>query len=230
MRTLDSAFDVGDVLLSTAEKGEIRVNIGDVDTKQGYAINVPVWGPDGYISRPNDPEDGACRAVYFVDGHNRRVLATCDNRFAKQAGTLEPGDRIICTSGPTRFYLRRAKQRIGFYTESIDDATVGGKGMMLDLSGEDAAIAIKVWGCLIHLDGKAGRILLSASDGASAATLVLDAAKGISIMGGVCNIDCGFVTVGMTGGVRPGIPGVDTALYGPMGTLGVASSSVYIAK
>lgn len=231
MRTLDSAFDVGDVLLSTAEKGEIRVNIGDVDTKQGYAINVPVWGPDGYISRPNDPEDGACRAVYFVDGHNRRVLATCDNRYAKQAGTLEPGDRIICTFGPTRFFLRRAKQRIGFYTESIDDMPAGGKGMLLDLSGEDGAITIKVGACLIYMDGKAGKIMLTASNGSQASTLVLDAANGASVIAGSMNIDCGFVTVGLNaGGVRPGIPGVDTALYGAMGQTGVASANVFISK
>lgn len=231
MRQLDSAFDVGDVLLSTAEKGEIRVNIGDVDTKAGYAINVPVWGPDGYLTRPNDPEDGACRAVYFVDGHNRRVLATCDYRFAKQAGTLDPGDRMVVTDGPSRFFLRKKDQRIGFYTESIDDATVGGKGMLLDLSGKEAAITIKVWGCLIHLDGKAGRIMLTASNGSQASTLVLDAAKGASVISGSMNIDCGFVTVGLnSGGVRPGIPGVDTALYGAMGQTGVASASVFIAK
>ena len=231
MRQLDSAFDVGDVLLSTAEKGEIRVNIGDVDKKVGYAINVPVWGPDGYISRPNDPEDGACRAVYFVDGHNRRVLATCDNRFAKQAGTLEPGDRMIVSDSPARFFLRKKDQRIGFYTESIDDATVGGKGMLLDLSGKEAAITIKVWGCLLHMDGKAGRIMLTASNGSQASTLVLDAVNGASIMAGVLNVDCPFATIGLNSdGTRPGKPGVDTVILGAVGTTGIASPKIYAAQ
>jgi hypothetical protein len=226
----DQYFDLGDVLLSTAEKGQIRVNLGDVDTQKGYGVSTPVWGPDGYLAVPNDPKDGAARALFLTTGQGRRAIAFSDNRFAGQAGTMEPGDRMIVTDGPTRWYLRRKDKRIGFYTEAENDPPVGGKGMLFDMSGKDGVIQLRAGGCSITLDAQKGTITLCAAGPSGAATLVLDPVNGIQLLSGIVNVDAPFVTLGQTGGVRPGIPGVDTVLYGPLGTAGVASTSVFVAK
>lgn len=228
MRTLDSAFDVGDVLLSTAENGEIRVNLGDVDTKKGYAVNVPVWGPDGYITRPNDPEDGACRAVYFVDGHNRRVLATCDNRFAKQAGTLKPGDRMIVTDGPTRLYLKRATQKIGVYTEAKTKPAVGGSAMTVDVDGDTGNITIKRGGETIVLSEGSVTIVCA---GPAAQSSILMTPDAITIMASVINLAGQAVSLGMNSdGTMPGKLGVDTVTIGALGNTAIASPRVFAAQ
>jgi hypothetical protein len=231
-RYADHLTDVADVLLSTAEGSEVRVNIGEETTGVGIAQDVQVWGPDGFISRPNDPSDKGCAQVlYLAEGQQRRVFATRDNRFAKQAGALDPGDRIIVTDGPPRFFLKQSSQRVGLYTEAVNDPPAGGKGMMLDLSGEDGVIQIRCGGCVLVLDGQNGRIQLSAIGSAGAATLVLDSVNGVSLMGGIANLDCSFVTLGLNSdGTRPGKPGVDTVLLGAVGTAGVASPKIYAAQ
>lgn len=227
----DQYIDTGDVVLSTAENGQIRVNLGDVDKQTGYGVSVPAWGPDGYLARPNDSGEGAARALYLTDGNNKRAFAFSDNRFAKQAGTLDPGDRMIVSSGDARFYLRNEDNRIGFYTEAQSDPPVGGKGMLFDMSGKDGVIQIRCGGCSITLDGQKGTITLCAAGPSGAATLTLDAVNGFSVVAGIANIDAGNVTLGATGGtLRPGTPGVDSALYGAMGQSGIASSCVFIAK
>lgn len=227
----DQYFDRGDVVLSTAEKGQVRVNLGDVDRKTGYGVSTPVWGPDGYLARPNDPESGACQALYLTDGQNRRAVAFCDNRFAAQAGTLAPGDRMIVSSQAARFYLRNADNRIGFYTEAQSEPPTGGKGMLFDMSGKDGVIQIRCGGASITLDGQKGTITLCAAGPSGASTLVLDAVNGFQALAGIVNLDAPFVTVGLTSaGTRPGTPGLDTALVGPTGQAGLPAPKCYIAS
>lgn len=227
----DQYIDTGDVVLSTAENGQIRVNLGDVDKQTGYGVSVPVWGPDGYLARPNDSGDGAARALYLTDGNNKRAFAFSDNRFAKQAGTLDPGDRMIVSDCAARFFLKKETAHIGFYTEAKDEPPVGGKGMTVDLNGDDGKIVLRAGGCSITIDGQAGTITLLAAGPSGAATLTLDAVNGFSVVAGIANIDAGNVTLGATGGtLRPGTPAVDSALYGAMGQSGIASSCVFIAK
>ena len=215
-----------------AEGGEVRVNPGEETTGEGFASDTQVWGPDGYIARPNDPNDkGAAQVFYTVEGQQQIALAFRDNRFAAQAGTLEPGDRMIVTDGPTRFYLKRTKAQVGLYTEAANEPPTGGKGMILDLSGESGVIQIRAGGCIISLDGQNGKITLTASGPSGAATLVLDAVNGISLIGGVANIDCPFVTLGLNSdNTRPGKPGLDTVTIGAAGQTAVASPKVYAAQ
>ncbi len=227
----DQYFDRGDVVLSTAENGQVRVNLGDVDRKTGYGVSTPVWGPDGYLARPNDPENGACQALYLTDGQNRRAVAFCDNRFAAQAGTLAPGDRMIVTNAACRMFMKAATAHVGFYTEAKSEPPVGGKGMTVDLNGDDGKVVLRAGGCSITLDGQAGTITLIAAGPSGTTTVTLDAVNGFSVVAGIANIDAGNVTLGATGGtLRPGTPGVDSALYGAMGQSGIASSCVFIAK
>jgi hypothetical protein len=227
----DQYFDLGDVLLSTAEKGQIRVNLGDVDTQKGYGVSTPVWGPDGYLAVPNDPKDGAARALYLTTGQGRRAIAFSDNRFAGQAGTMKPGDRRIVTDGPTRFYLTRSDKRIGFYTETENDPPVGGKGMLFDMSGKDGVIQLRAGGCSITLDAQKGTITLCAAGPSGAATLVLDPVNGIQLLSGIVNVDAPFVTLALNSdGSRPGKPGIDTVTVGAMGQSAVASPHCFAAN
>lgn len=231
-RFADHLTAIADVLHSTAENGEVRVNLGEDTTGEGERIDVQVWGADGFLARPNERSDkGTCQALYLVDGQQQRVFAFRDNRFAVQAGTMDPGDRLIVTDGPTRFFMKRETQRVGLYTEAKSTPPVGGKGQILDLNGDDGTITIRCGGCTILLDGQNGKIVLTATGPAGSATLTLDATKGAAITAGIVNVDAPFVTLGLTGGaVRPGIPGVDSVIYGPMGQAGLSSSSVYVAK
>jgi hypothetical protein len=228
----DQYFDLGDVVLSTAEKGQIRVNLGDVDRKTGYGVSTPVWGPDGYLARPNDPKDGACRALYLTDGQNRRVLATSDNRFAAQAGTLEPGDRMIVSSGDARFYLRNADNRIGVYTEAKSDPPVGGKGMIIEADGEAGLIRLRAGGAVIELDAASGTITLTAAGPSGKSVLVLSPTEGAQIMAGGIHLDTlGFVTLGLNSDqTRPGKPGADNVLIGAIGQSGVMAPKCNAAQ
>ncbi len=230
MRLPDYLTGTADITFSSAENGELRVNLGDAASGKGFDSDVPVYGVDGFLSRPNDAdEDGAVTAVYFHDGHQRRVVGTRDNRFAAQAGTMDPGDRMIVTSGPPRFYMKQARQRVGLYTESVATPPVGGKGMTLDLDGEGNIVQLRYGGCLLVADGK--KWTITAANGTGNASIVIDPATGITITGGAVYLDAPFVTLGLnTGGGRPGIPGVDTVLYGAMGQSGVASGNVFVAK
>jgi len=223
-------FDYGDVVTSSAERGQIRVNIGDVDKQTGYGVSLPVWGPDGYLAMPNDPGNGAARAFYFKDGTNARALAFSDNRFTEQAGTLKPGDRMIVSDSPARFYLRKADARLGFYTEAESDPPVGGKGMLVDLSGKDGVIQLRAGGCSITLDGQKGTITLCAAGPSGAATLVLDSTKGVQLLSGIVNVDAPMVTLGLTSaGTRPGVPGVDTVVAGATGQTAIPAHGVFVA-
>lgn len=227
----DQYIDTGDVVLSTAENGQIRVNLGDVDKQTGYGVSVPAWGPDGYLARPNDSGEGAARALYLTDGNNKRAFAFSDNRFAKQAGTLDPGDRMIVSSGDARFYLRNEDNRIGFYTEAQSDPPVGGKGMLFDMSGKDGVIQIRCGGCSITLDGQKGTITLCAAGPSGSSTIVLDPVNGAQILAGIVNLDAPFVTLGLNStGDRPGKPGVDTVVVGALGQSAVASPHCFAAN
>lgn len=224
-------FDYGDVVTSSAERGQVRVNLGDVDKQTGYGVSLPVWGPDGYLAMPNDPGNGAARAFYFKDGTNARVLAFSDNRFAVQAGTLKPGDRMIVSDSPARFYLRREDARIGFYTEAESDPPVGGKGMLIDLSGKDGVIQLRAGGCSITLDGQKGTITLCAAGPGGAATFVLDSTKGIQLLSGIVNVDAPFVTLALNSdGSRPGEAGLDTVTVGASGQTAVPSPHCFAAN
>lgn len=228
----DQYFDRGDVVLSTAENGQVRVNLGDVDRKTGYGVSTPVWGPDGYLARPNDPESGACQALYLTDGQNRRAVAFCDNRFAAQAGTLAPGDRMIVTNAACRIYMKQATARVGFYTEATADPPVGGKGMLVEADGDAGIIRLRAGGAVIELDAASGTITLTAAGPAGKSVLVLSPTDGAQIMAGAINLDTlGFVTLGLNSDqTRPGKPGVDNILIGAMGQSGIMAPKASAAQ
>ena len=228
----DYLTDTADILISTADSGEIRVNLGDSVTKQGYDSDVPVWGPDGFLSRPNDPTDaGAAMAFYVTDGNQKRVIGIRDNRFASQAGLLDAGDRAIVTDGPARLFLKQVRAAISAYTEMTNDPPAGGKGMLNDMDGSTGIITLRSGGAMVTLNGNTGVIMLVASGPNGATSLTLDPVNGASINAGVVNLDAGFVTLGLNSdGSRPVKPAVETVILGAVGQSGVASPKIYGAS
>jgi hypothetical protein len=53
---VDQLHNVGDVLQSEADDGEVRATIGSAVDGQGYFHDAPFYGPDGFIFRPNQPD------------------------------------------------------------------------------------------------------------------------------------------------------------------------------
>jgi hypothetical protein len=232
-RFADHLTGIADILHSSAENGEVRVNYGEETTGEGELADVQVWGPDGYIARPNDPSDkGAAQVLYLVDGQQQRAMAFRDNRFAVQAGTLEPGDRIICTDGPTRFFMKRATQRIGLYTEAVSTPPAGGKGMLIEADGDAGVLRLRAGGAVIELDAASGTITLTASGLTGKSVLVLSPTEGAQIIAGAIHLDTlGFLTLGLNSSqTRPGIPGVDTVIIGASGQTGIAAPRISAAQ
>jgi hypothetical protein len=229
-RFADHLTGIADILHSSAEGGEVRVNYGEETTGEGHLSDVQTWGPDGYIARPNDPSDkGTCQVLYIVDGQQQRATAFRDNRFAAQAGTLEPGDRMIVTDGPSRIYMKRASQRVGMYTEAKSAFADGSKGMVIDLDGEAGNIQIKRGGQMVVL-GEDGNVTLVCAGPATQSSIVMTPTT-ITITASTVNVAGGFVALGTNSdGTLPGKPGLDTVVVGASGQTGIASPKVFAAQ
>ena len=219
-----------DVLTSETKNGEVRVNIGDkLDNNVGLASSAPVWGLDGFISRPSDADaDGATQALYYQEGNQRRVVAMRNNRVADKVGALEPGDRAIVSSGNARFFLKDAKDVVSLYTESATTS------IYCALSGDDESLElgvgltkIRITATGIHLIVNGGPAILVCGVGDPAIP-----SGGCQIIAGVVNVDGGFVTVGLISvQTRPGPQdiGLANALVGP-GPFGLPAPKVLVAN
>lgn len=169
MAFADVQTRIGDILASDSLDGEVRVNVGDKLTGDSWVTNAPVWGIDGFFSRPNDTdEDGAAMAYAINDGERWRVVATRDNRFASKVGEMQPGDRMIVSVGEARFLLKAETDTISLYTANQTD---GDSSMMVSLNGETGQILLANGGSFFEMkkDGwtiSGGGVSMSASGGA----------------------------------------------------------------
>jgi hypothetical protein len=207
-----------DILASDrdADTGEIRVNIGDSLTEEGETIGSSMWAADGFFGRPNDPSaEGACRALYHVEGNQQRVIATKDNRFVGAYFDLEEGDRAIVTDGSPKFFIKKATQQVALYTENGGDST---KPMIVDLNGDDGIITLSV------SDGTdVGMIQITPTKitlAAGSATVTLDAGM-VSLIAAYIGINAGRGNLGVIAGAVP--PATSGILYGTSGPTGVPS-------
>ena len=192
--TLSNQSDVADVLKSTAEDGEIRCTLGSSLTEFGLG-DAPVWGMDGFISRPNDPDaDGACQAFYLADPE-KRILAFYDPRFSDAVGSLDPGDRAIVTDGAARIFLKKARDAVVLYTESQPDDL----SMMFDMSGEDGTLTIVIGNMYLKLgkDGDKKDVISLGINGGASLTLYADGTVRIDGKSFQCNTPSG--QLGYTG-------------------------------
>lgn len=202
-RWADHTFEVADVLGSeVVSTGEVRVDLGDELSGDGWDKGVAMWGLDGFITRPNERSaDGVCQALFVYDGNTRRVIGSRDNRFAQQAGALAPGDRAIVTDGPARFFLKRETDTISLYTEH------GGTSMAATLDGSTGTISLfNASGCVIEM--RDSEIVLAAGG-----TMLVLNADGLAVFGKHCALNTGGGNLGTLGPIPPPVA-TNAILYG----------------
>jgi hypothetical protein len=224
-RHTEGIFEIADVVATTAAtNGEIRANVGDATLGTGIDSGVPFWGTDGFLGRPADPTSaGAAQFLFFVDGNQRYGIGSRDRRFLSEAGTLDPGDRVIYTKSGTRVFLDES--------ESTITATTSG-GATFTLSDDEFTIT---------LPGGASLTLTNLGFEVNVPTTPLPSYFTIDALGATVStpnltqgayLDAGLVvSLGLnTGGVRPIIPTVANVIVGPFGVSGIPSPRVYAAN
>lgn len=215
--------DILDVVTTTLVNGVVRANIGNAATNAGADANVPIYGIDGFVSRPADAdENGAARLLFIRDGNQKIGIAAADRRYAMKVGDLQPGDKAIVSIGVARWFLKNARDAITAYTEKRSN----GHSMLISVDGQSGKITLAVG--LTKLEITEDGIFASVNGGPA---LTLDGTtKSASIRADSLNLDGGFVTVGLLpGGIRPTIIGAQSVLYGVQGQIGAPSQTVLVA-
>lgn len=213
-----------DILTTTRhDSGEIRVNIGDAVTGVGVAADASIWAADGFIGRPVDADErGSPQCLYHVDGHQKRVVATKDNRYAEKVAELEPGDRAIVTDGSARFFLKRETNQLALYTEIDGDSS---SPMIVDVNGAEGVITLSVSNGsdvgMIQIEPT--KITLAAGE----AAIVLEA-RMVSLFADYLAANCGKGHLGVLGSIPPP-PGANGIIYGTSGVAGLPSANWTIA-
>jgi hypothetical protein len=203
-----------DVLGSSAENGDVRVNLGDSTTNEGEGADCPWWAAgNSFVSRPADPDDdGACETIYTRQGNQRVVTACRDARYAEKAGELQPGDAAIVGPGDARLLCKAATHTIALYTQ---DKTNGDESMMASLDGENGTALLMVGSTYIEL--KKGKLVLSNGQ----ASIVLDGAN-IQIFGSHTALNTKTGNLGTVGPVPPPT-GVSSITAGVSGMTAIPS-------
>jgi hypothetical protein len=205
--------DIADVLLSTQEDGEVRVNIGDAVTGAGFAAEASLWGTDGYLSRPNEPsEEGACQVLVLKHDGHRRIYGSRDNRFASKASALEPGDRSIVSDCDARIMLRKAQNQVALYTVNEDDDDAA---MMIELNGSTGELQMVVSGAFLKMTKDAIQI------GVAGTVLELNA-DNFAVFAAHFACNTGGGNLGTVGPLPPP-PVTNSVIIGASGMAGIAS-------
>ncbi|MBU1028526.1 MAG: hypothetical protein KKF48_05770 [Nanoarchaeota archaeon] len=211
---------VEDITQSTATSGEIRVTLGDSRVPAGVAQETPIWGNGGFVSRPVDPDEaGAAQGLYINDGNKRRVIAWRDNRYAENAGSLEPGESAIVCDRDARVMVKSANNIVTLYSVNADD---GNSSMMVTVDGSTGTITLACGSSFISLTKDAISLVAGGKT-----SLLLDE-DGMFLVGASCSLGANKGTIGlMPGGPMVPIPPMNGVQYGP--ALGIPSTSWVIA-
>lgn len=214
MRYADHLTQVADILLSEQDGGEVRCNVGDKHTEEGFGSTSPLWGTDGFIAMPNAPsEDGACQALYTTDGQQKRIIATRDNRWASKAGALAPGDRVVVSDCEARIMLRREASQVVLYSA---DQTDDGATMMFELNGSTGVGQMVVGSSFLKMTKDKIQI------GCGGTVLELDEAA-FAVFAKHFAANVGGGNLGTIGPIAPP-PGVGSVLAGVSGVMGAPST------
>lgn len=210
----DNTVMNADVTASSMENGDVRVNLGDSLTNEGEAAESPWWcNGDGFVSRPNDPDDdGACEAIYKRHGNQKVCIAARDARYSEKAGELQPGDRAIVSRGEARFLLKAETDSVTLYTA---DQTNNDASMMVNLDGSTGTALLVVGRTYIEM--KDGKLVLSNGQ----ASIVLDGAN-IQVFGSHTALNTKSGNLGVVG-VAPPPPGASSLIAGVSGMAGIPS-------
>jgi len=194
----DHLTDIADIVRSdVTDAGEVRANIGDSITGTGYGAQTPMWTPDGYIARPNDPDaNGAARALYVVDGSAKRIVGVRDSRYASKVGAMEPGDRAIVSDCAARILLKKGNSAITLVSENQQD---GDSTMLLDLNGVAGHALIVNGGSYIEI--KKDSIVLSAGG-----SMISVDSTGVAIFGPHTGLNTKSGNLGVINGAAPIAP------------------------
>jgi hypothetical protein len=223
-RYTEGLLEHADVVGSTlAANGEIRVNLGDSATGSGIDRSVPFWGTDGFLSRPADPDaNGAAQFVFFVDGNQRFAIGSRDRRSLMEAGTLDPGDRVVYTPSGVRIFADNSEG-------TIELRTPGGSVMLLSDTEFSVTLVSGAKFELTDTNIEASLpTVIPTGLFVDSSSCVLSAKN----LGQTIHMDAfATVTLGLTGGtIRPFIPTVENVNIGPGGGITIPSPRVFAAS
>lgn len=218
-RFADHLTSFSDILSSTAEDGEIRVNIGVLDTGEGWGSEESVQILDGFFSMPNDsvddpssPDYGACSATVLRTGDDKVIIGTHDNRYTTKTGNMQPGDRMIVSRGEARFFLKAESDSLSLYTKDADGNPLSvivdpvTKQVNISVGGSEGTSTFSV---------KSGEINLAAGG-----TTVTINADGFSVGGAYAAFNVGGGHLGMVG-INPAVAPMS---YGVSPTVAASTS------
>jgi len=207
MRHPEHLSGVCDILSSSVTNGEVRVQLGDAVSGKGIGNDVAMWGVEGFMSRPVDPDpDAACQARYFVDGDTKWVGGTRDNRYMPLVSELQPGERMIWhRSGSFSRWHDDGSVTLGFTT---DDGTINGNAIYARITPDGGFIYESPWARILagplgihHMHSSGAEFHMSAIGGLPAP---LDSfGSMIKLKAGIVSIEAGAVSIG--NGTTPGL-------------------------
>lgn len=215
-----------DVLTTTVTKAtkKITAQLGSVSAESVDTANAEWWQHYGFASRPPKPQAGktAAQAVVLRRGDYDIVIASQDLRGLELYGALDHGEVCIYSAGEdgngqARILLKKDGS-VSAYTRKGNVAS--GTGMLIQLDAQAGAVRAlndKGYGLIISQDD----VVLTAGD----AALTLKGDGTTSLIGkGKCQIDGSGILLGSIAA-----PIINSALTGPTGLAGVASTKVLIA-
>lgn len=175
MDRIDDLLGQADVITSSVTGGEVRVNIGDAITGDGIGAECGWWGLDGFVGRPNAPDaDGSsCQVLYQVDGTQKRVIASRDNRYTSKNGALAEGDRAIVSDCNARLFLKKESDAIGFYGVNAL-ASADANSMLVWLDGSTGIIHLTNSHCALEIHKDKFQFVVTGDPGEPGHTFVLD--------------------------------------------------------
>lgn len=224
--SLSGLIDIGLDILTTsvASTGRIIAQVGDVVSGAVYYNSVEWWQHVGYASRPPKPVAGkkAAQAVLLKTSDRDVIVASVDQRGLDLYVGLDFGESCMYAAGEDgnaqgRIFIKKDGS-IHLYTRKGN--TPDGAGMTIQVDPTNGAIRLlndQGYGLIVDADG----ITLTSGN----ASLVLGADGKIELIGkGTCQIDGSGICLGSNA-----VPGVNSALTGATGLVGVASTKVLIA-
>lgn len=220
-------FHIGADILGTSIDSNthtILAQLGDVVTGTVYSDNAELWQTPGIASRPRNPTAGktSAQAIAIRESDRDIIIATRDVDSQTIYGNLKPGETSIYAPGSDgtaqgRIILKDDGS-VNLFTKKDNEESGAGIGIFIDPATEQISLVnSKGYGIIIGQDG----ITITAKD----SSLSLNADGSISLIGKAqTQIDGSSVILGSIA-----VPVVNSALIGPTGIVGVASTKVLIA-
>lgn len=174
----DDDRTVADVLLSSTENSDPRVNVGEHTDGEGFGADTALWANGtGFLAIPAPADaSGAAQVVVEQDGDVKRAVASRDNRYAGKAGTLVAGDAAIVTPGDAFAKFTSALAKILFQSTDMSIALDGASGSITIAKGPASITMTTAGGLVLAFAPAPGPPLSSISLGPGGNVLITGAA------------------------------------------------------